>query len=428
MRILVVGGGAREHALCWKLAGEPGVDRVTCAPGNAGIARAFTCVPVDPADPEAVLALAEQQQIDLTMIGPEAPLARGVADLFSARGRAVFGPRRLAAQLETSKAFAKDFMRRHGVPTARYRVCGDAETALAAIQLGEFGDRLVVKADGLAAGKGVVVADDRSQAESAVRTAMIDRAFGEAGSIVVLEERLEGPEVSFFVIADGEHGVPLVAAQDHKRIFDGDRGPNTGGMGAFAPSPIVDENMQARILREIVRPVLHGLIVEGSPYRGVLYCGLMLTLDGPKVIEFNVRFGDPEAQVVLPMIAEPLAPLFWAAATGTLRTGRVRVTDEPHVGVVLAAKGYPGEIESGQKIEGLDRLAKDCPDVLAFFAGVTEKNGALVTSGGRVMTVVAKGATFEAAISRAYDGVSRVHFEGMQYRRDIGKKALGLEA
>jgi phosphoribosylamine---glycine ligase len=424
MRILVVGGGAREHALCFKLSAEPGVDGLLCAPGNAGIARQFRTIPIDPADPEAVLALAEQERVDLTVVGPEAPLARGIADLFSARGRAVFGPRRIAAQLETSKAFAKDFMQRHGVPTARYRVCGDAETALTAIRSGEFGAPVVVKADGLAAGKGVVVAEDRVQAEDAVRAMMIDRSFGDAGARVVLEERLEGPEVSFFVIADGEHAVPLVAAQDHKRIFDDDRGPNTGGMGAFAPSRLVDQALQARIMREIVHPVLQGLIVEGSPYRGVLYCGLMLTAEGPNVIEFNVRFGDPEAQVVLPMIAEPLVPLLWAAASGTLRSGAVRISDQPHVGIVLAAKGYPGTVEAGQRIDGLDRVAAECPDVLVFHAGVDEKEGALLTSGGRVMTIVGRGDTFAAAISRAYDAVARVHFDGMQYRRDIGRRAL----
>jgi phosphoribosylamine---glycine ligase len=425
MRILVVGSGAREHALCWKLSREPGVNSVVCAPGNAGIARGFRTIAVDAADPEAVLVLADQERIDLTIVGPEAPLARGVADLFSARGRVLFGPRRQAAQLETSKAFAKDFMQRHRVPTARYRVCTDPEDAVRAIQRGEFGEALVVKADGLAAGKGVVVASDRTQAEDAVRSAMIDRAFGDAGARVVLEERLEGPELSFFVIADGEHAIPLVAAQDHKRIFDDDRGPNTGGMGAFAPSPLVDDELGARILREIVRPVLTGLILEGAPYRGFLYCGLMLTNDGPKVIEFNARFGDPEAQVVLPMIEEPMTPILWAAATGTLRSGSVRLSDAPHVGVVLAAKGYPGDVETGQAIEGLDVVAKECPDVLVFHAGVKEKAGALVTSGGRVMTLVGSGPTFEAAIRRAYEAVSQVRFDGMQFRRDIGKKALG---
>jgi phosphoribosylamine--glycine ligase len=427
MRVLVVGGGAREHALCFKLAGEPGVDRVVCAPGNAGIARQFQTFAVDPSDPEAVLALAEQERIDLTVVGPEAPLARGLADAFSARGRAVFGPRRQAARLETSKAFAKEFMQRHGVPTARYRVCSDADEALAAIRGGEFGDAVVVKADGLAAGKGVVVAETKAQAEDAVRAAMVDRSFGDAGSRIVLEERLEGPEVSFFVIADGEHAVPLVAAQDHKRMFDGDQGPNTGGMGAFAPSPLVDDAMQRRILGEIVQPVLNGMIAEGSPYRGVLYCGLMLTREGPKVIEFNVRFGDPEAQVVLPCVAQPIVPLLWAAATGTLRSGGVAMSPHAHVGVVIAAKGYPATVETGQEIRGLERVAEECPDVLVFHAGVAERDGTLVTSGGRVLTLVGRAATFDAAIARAYEAVSHIQFEGMQYRRDIGRRALSAQ-
>jgi phosphoribosylamine--glycine ligase len=420
MKILVVGSGAREHALCWRLSRDPGVTRVVCAPGNAGIARQFATIAVDAADPDAIFAVAERERIDLTVVGPEAPLARGVADLFSRRGRPIFGPRRAAAQLETSKAFAKDFMQRHHVPTARYRVCDDVDQALTAIRSGEFRDSVVVKADGLAAGKGVVVAESRAGAEAAVRAAMVERAFGESGSRVVLEERLEGAEVSFFAIADGEYVVPLVAAQDHKRIFDDDRGPNTGGMGAFAPSPLLDDALRDRVLSDIVRPVLHGLILEGAPYRGVLYCGLMLTGDGPKVIEFNVRFGDPEAQVVLPMIAQPLAPVLWAAATGVLRSSYVAVSSEPHVGVVLAAEGYPGDVRTGQPIEGIDDVA----DALVFFAGVKEQNGTLVTSGGRVMTVVGRGATFPDAIANAYSAVSRIHFDGMQYRRDIGARAL----
>jgi len=420
MQILVVGSGAREHALCWRLSRDPGVRRVVCAPGNDGIGGHFSTIPVDAADPEAVLTLAEQHRIDLTVVGPEAPLAGGIADLFSARGRPIFGPRRRAAQLETSKAFAKDFLQRHRVPTARYRVCGDAESAVRAIRSGEFGDSLVVKADGLAGGKGVVVADTRAEAEAAIQVLMVDRAFGDAGSRIVLEERLYGPEVSFFVIADGEHAVPLVAAQDHKRIFDDDHGPNTGGMGAFAPSPLVDDAMRDRILSEVVRPVLYGLIIEGSPYRGVLYCGLMLTADGPQVIEFNVRFGDPEAQVVLPMLAEPLAPLLWAAATGVLRSGHAAVSPEPHVGVVIAAEGYPGEPRTGLRIRGVETI----DDALVFFSAVKQHDDGLVTSGGRVMTIVGKGATFQAAIEQAYSAVAHISFDGMQYRRDIGRRAL----
>jgi phosphoribosylamine--glycine ligase len=420
MRILVIGSGAREHALCWRLSRDHGVDRVVCAPGNDGIARSFPTAALDITDPEMSLALAERERIDLTVVGPEVPLARGVADLFGARGHAIFGPRRLAAQLETSKAFAKDFMRRHGIPTAGYRVCVSAEEALAVVRRGDLGASVVVKADGLAAGKGVVVAETAVEAEAAVHAAMVDRVFGDAGGRLVIEERLSGPEVSFFVIADGESALPLVAAQDHKRIFAGDRGPNTGGMGAFAPSPLVDAALSDRIMDDIVRPVLHGLIVNGSPYRGVLYCGLMLTPDGPKVIEFNVRFGDPEAQVVLPMIAEPLTPILWAAATGVLRSGHLSVSPDPHIGVVLAAAGYPGDVSTGHRIEGVDGVE----DALVFFAGVKNQDGALVTSAGRVMTIVGKGATFEQAMDKAYSAVSRVRFDGMQYRNDIGRKAM----
>lgn len=433
MKILVLGSGAREHALCWRLALDPGVERLWCAPGNAGIGRTVELVPVAPNNPGAVLELARRLAVDLTVVGPEAPLAAGVADHFLEAGLPLFGPTRAAAQLETSKAFAKDFMARHGVPTARYRVCASADTAIDVVQRGELGEAVVVKADGLAAGKGVVVAADRTTAEAAIRAAMLDRAFGDAGAQVVLEECLSGPEVSYFIVADGARHVPLITAQDHKRIFDDDRGPNTGGMGAFAPSPLVDEALQARITREIVDPVLKGMAAEGRPFRGFLYCGLMLTASGPKVIEFNVRFGDPEAQVVLPLVEQPLAPLLFAAATGIVGgPGVPKVPGVPvvprvrqcAVGVVLAARGYPSDVETGQRIEGLDHMAHEYPDVLPFFAGVAASGNGLVTSGGRVMTLVARGASYEAALSRVYDAVSRVRFEGMQFRRDIGRKAL----
>jgi len=424
MNILVVGSGAREHALCWRLSRDPRVDRVVAAPGNAGIASQFDTVPVNPADPEAILAIADRESVDLTVIGPEAPLERGVADLFAGRGRLLFGPRERAAQLETSKAFAKDFMARHGVPTAPYRVCASAADAIETIRGRLLGDRIVVKADGLAAGKGVVVADGLDAAEEAVRSMMVARAFGDAGSRVVLEERLDGPELSFFVIASGDQFVPLAGAQDHKRIFDADRGPNTGGMGAFAPSPLLTAVLKQRVVEEIVQPVLDGLISEGSPYCGFLYCGLMLTAGGPKVIEFNVRFGDPEAQVVLPLIDEPLAPLLYAAATGALRSREAQLSAHPHVGVVLAAEGYPGDVRTGQRISGLERVTAVCPDVKVFHAGVKKQAGDLVTSGGRVLTVVADGPTFDSAIDRVYRAAALVHFDGMQYRRDIGRKAL----
>ena len=441
MRILIIGSGAREHALAWKLGQEPGVDYLLCAPGNPGmsapagvdVASGFSrtmpinTVPLDILDADACVRLIERQRIDLTVVGPEAPLGRGLADRLAAEGRLVFGPTRAAAQLETSKAFAKDFMRRHHVPTAHYRVCTTADEATAAIRSGEFGEALVVKADGLAGGKGVVVAADRTTAEAAVHAAMVDRSFGDAGSRVVLEELLTGPEVSFFVVADGEHYLPLLSAQDHKRIFDGDEGPNTGGMGAFAPSPLMTAALQERVEREIVRPVLSGMAREGTPFRGFLYCGLMLTPDGPKVIEFNVRFGDPEAQVVLPLLEAPLGPVLMAAASGELRLVHRSLGgggSRTCVGVVLAAHGYPGEFRSGDVITGLAEVARDCPDVLVFHAGVKQRGADLVTAGGRVMTVVATAASFAIAIARAYEAASKIHFDGVQFRSDIGQKAV----
>jgi phosphoribosylamine---glycine ligase len=434
MRILVLGSGAREHALAWKLSHEPNVSHVLAAPGNAGIARSIPIAPVDVLDTAAVIRLVDRERIDLTVVGPEAPLGNGLADRFEAEGRLVFGPTRGAAQLETSKAFAKDFMQRHAVPTARYRVCTAAADAHRAIRSGEFGDALVVKADGLAGGKGVVVAPDRATAGAAVDAAMTDRSFGDAGSRVVLEELLTGPEVSFFVAANGEQYVPLLSAQDHKRIFDDDLGPNTGGMGAFSPSPLMNDALQTQIETTIVKPVLKGMAAEGHPFRGFLYCGLMLTPDGPKVIEFNVRFGDPEAQVVFPLLG-PIAPLLSeASGTGSreLRTALSGSTipapgSRVAVGVVLAAGGYPGDIRTGDAIHGLDDVARDCPDVQLFYAGVKQQGSDLVTSGGRVLTAMATASSYPIAIARAYEAVSKIRFDGMQCRRDIGRKALLID-
>lgn len=433
MKVLVVGAGAREHALAWKLSRERGVSEVVAAPGNAGIARVARLVaqpgsehgPVSLTDPEALLAIAERERIDLTIVGPEQPLERGVVDLFASRRRAVFGPSRAAAALETSKGFAKAFMQRHGVPTARCCVCDSASEALAAVARGELGWPVVVKADGLAAGKGVVIAGDRAEAERAIRGAMVERRFGDAGSRVVLEEFMEGTEASFFAICDGRRALPLLSAQDHKRAYDDDRGPNTGGMGAFAPSPLVTPAMQARVMREIVEPVVAGMRDEGHEYRGVLYAGLMLTLSGPKVVEFNVRFGDPEAQVVLPMIEDDLAPLLAAAAAGDLGAARCRFSADPHVGVVLASGGYPGDVRTGDAIQGLD-AAEALEDVLVFHAGTARRDGRVVTNGGRVLTVVGRGGSYADAIGRAYAGVSAISFDGVQYRTDIGRKALSM--
>ena len=441
----MLGSGAREHALAARLTAEPGVEHVLCAPGNAGIARTLATTPIDPVDADAVMRLVGRERIDLTVVGPEAPLAAGLADRLAAEGRPIFGPTRAAARLETSKAFAKEFMRRHGVPTARYRVCTSADEALRAIRAAEFGEALVVKADGLAAGKGVVVATDRATAEQAVSAAMIDRSFGDAGASVVLEEMLAGPEVSFFVVANGTAYVPLLSAQDHKRIFDDDQGPNTGGMGAFAPSPLMSPALQARIEREIVKPVLIGMAAEGHPFHGFLYCGLMLTADGPKVIEFNVRFGDPEAQVVLPLLEHPLAPVLMEASGPQLPAPGSRLPapgsrppapgSRPPapgsrlvaVGVVLAAHGYPGHVRTGDVIHGLDEVARNCPDVKLRFAGVKQRGDDLVTAGGRVLTVVATASSYDTAIARAYEAAGKIHFDGMQYRRDIGKKALSID-
>jgi phosphoribosylamine--glycine ligase len=423
MKILVIGSGAREHALAWKLSREPGVDAVICAPGNPGIASAARCLPADVSAPAQLLAIAESQGVDLTVVGPELPLSRGVVDAFTAAGRAIVGPTRAAAALEWSKAFAKDFMARHRVPTAAFRVCESADEALTTIRRGEFTFPVVLKADGLAAGKGVVIAEDAATAEAVVGAMMIDRRFGDAGSRVVLEEFLVGQEASYFVLADGTNFVLLGSAQDHKRIFDDDRGPNTGGMGAFAPSPLITEDMSRRVCDEIVSPVLAGMDHEGHPYRGFLYVGLMLTADGPKVIEFNVRFGDPEAQVVLPMLDEDLGWLLGEAATGALPSRPARFRREPHVGVVLAAGGYPDSPETGKAIDGLD-AASNVSGAIVFHAGTAKRDGRLVTAGGRVLTVVGRSTTYKDAIDTAYAAASRIHFEGMQYRRDIGRKAL----
>jgi phosphoribosylamine--glycine ligase len=423
MKILVIGGGGREHALVWRLARDPDVHRVICAPGNPGIARVARIAAVPITDLAGVLALAQSEHVDLTVVGPELPLELGIVDLFHSHGLRIFGPSRAAAALECSKVFAKSFMARHGIPTARYRVCGDASDARAVVDGGELGFPVVVKADGLAGGKGVVVAPDRETAGAAIHSAMEARHFGDAGSRIVLEECLSGPEVSFFVVSDGSRALPLMSAQDHKRVFDGDRGPNTGGMGAFAPSPLVAAELQNEILRDIIDPVIAGMKAEGHQFRGFLYAGLMLTCDGPKVIEFNVRFGDPEAQVVLPMIESPLAPYLMSSAAGALDRTPIRFSAKKHVGVVIASDGYPGAVRSDLAIEGIDR-AQQLEDVVVFHAGTREQNGQLVTAGGRVLTVVGRGATYQDAIARAYNGAGQIRFEGMQYRRDIGQRAL----
>lgn len=440
MKVLVVGAGGREHALVWKLSRDRDVAEVVCAPGNVGMADLARLLPVRTADIDGLTTLIERESIDLTVVGPEQPLELGLVDALARRGRRVFGPTRAAARLECSKVFAKQFMSRHGIPTARYRACRSAPDARQVLASGELGLPLVVKADGLAAGKGVVVAADQTEAERAIHTIMEDRRFGAAGASVVLEECLSGPEVSFFALCDGRKAVPLATAQDHKRVFDDDEGPNTGGMGAFAPSPLVDEAMQARIMRDIVDPVVAGMKAEGHEYRGFLYAGLMLTCDGPKVIEFNVRFGDPEAQVVIPMIEDDLAPFLAAAAEGSL-SGGPRLHESRYVGVVLASAGYPSTSAPEALISGVEDAAR-LDNVLVFHAGTAAapvargcgpaaceaaasgRTHRLVTAGGRVLTVVGQGSTYEKAIERAYTAVAKISFDGMHYRRDIGRKAL----
>ena len=423
MKALVIGSGAREHALAARLSRELGSASVICAPGNPGIARLARTISIDPTEIDSLRLLVEREAVDLTVVGPELPLSLGIVDCLTAAGRAVFGPTAAAARLETSKAFAKAFMARHRVPTARFHTADSLDAALRLVRDEPFGFPIVLKADGLAAGKGVVIADDRPMAEAALRAMMADRRFGAAGDRVVIEECLTGPEVSFFVVSDGRRALPIGTAQDHKRIFDDDRGPNTGGMGAFAPSRLVGTAMRDRIMHEIVEPVIAGMTAEGDPFRGFLYAGLMLTAGGPKVIEFNVRLGDPEAQVILPLIDEPLAPLLAAAAAGALRQAEVRIADRCLTGVVMASRGYPESSESGVTIAGIER-AETIAGVAVYHAATARKNGQLVTAGGRVLTVVGSGADFTESTTRAYAGVLQIGFEGMQFRHDIGRKAL----
>jgi phosphoribosylamine--glycine ligase len=427
MKVLILGSGAREHAIAWKLGKERGVTALLCCPGNPGISTLATCVVGDVTRPAELADLARREGVDLTVVGPELPLSLGVVDEFQRQRLAIVGPTQAAAQLESSKAFSKDFMARWRVPTARYQVCASAADALGVIAGGEFGYPLVIKADGLAAGKGVVIAEHRAAAEAAIQSAMVDRRFGGAGARVVFEEFLAGEEASYFVLADGERFVTLSTAQDHKRIFDDDKGPNTGGMGAFAPSPLVTPEAERRVIDEIVTPVLEGMKREGNPYRGFLYVGLMLTVHGPKVIEFNVRFGDPEAEVIFPLLGEDLLPLLLATARGELHSRPATFLSEKAVCVVLAAGGYPDAGEGGKPITGLDAAAAE-PGALVFHAGTSRHDGVLVSGSGRVLTVVGTGPSYQDAIDVAYRAAAHVTFEGMQMRRDIGRKARTLRA
>ena len=424
MRVLVLGAGGREHALAWAVSQSPLVSEVICAPGNAGIAADVRCAPLDPNDLDATLALARHERAELVVVGPEALLEVGVVDRLEAAGIPAFGPNAEAARLESSKCFAKEFMQRHGIPTAAHRVFDDAGDAERYVE--ERGGPLVVKPDGLTAGKGVAVCDGPAEARRAVAEIMREGRFGASGASVVIEERLVGEEVSYYALSDGERFVVLPHAQDHKRIFDGDRGENTGSMGAYSPAPVVSEELEQRILERIVRPALDGMRAEGRPYRGVLYVGLMICDGAPLVIEFNARFGDPETQSILFRLESDLVPLLVGCANGRLReaAGRGLRFGGPAVCVMLASKGYPRSYPTGLPIEGLV-AAGSRPGLKVFHSGTRFDGGGYVTAGGRVLGVTARGATLGEARDRAYAGVGEIHFEGAQYRSDIGARALG---
>jgi len=420
MRILVVGSGGREHALAWKISRSPLVRALFAAPGNPGIAKVATLVPLDVRDVDAVARWAAENRIDLVVVGPEAPLVAGLADRVAKEGIPVFGPSAAAAEIEGSKAFAKDVMHAAGIPTAEYEAFTELEPAVAWARA--RGGQVVVKADGLAAGKGVVVCGDAAEAEQALRDMLVGGAHGAAGRKVVVEERLEGPEASCIAFTDGERVRMLAAAQDHKRIFDGDRGPNTGGMGAFSPTPNVDPALLAEVERAVIVPAVRELARRGRPFRGALYAGLMLTPRGARVLEFNARLGDPETQPILMRLRSDLVPALLAAAKGDLSGVTLDFDPRAAVGVVLAAEGYPGKVASGDAIEGADGTFPE--DVQVFHAGTAyDAAGRVVTSGGRVLTVCALGAGLPEAARRAYEATAKVRFRGMQYRKDIGGKA-----
>jgi phosphoribosylamine---glycine ligase len=424
VKVLVVGGGGREHVLAWALAQDPAVEALLAAPGNAGIEDVAKCVPVEATDIDGIVALAEAESIDLTVVGPEAPLAAGLVDALAARRRRAFGPAAAAARIESSKVWAKELMLRNDIPTGRAEVVGDVTRAV--MLLDAFEPPWVIKADGLAAGKGVVVAADRREAVAAIESMLVDRAFGPAGHRILIEEFLEGREVSVLALTDGVGVLPLEPARDYKRALDGDRGPNTGGMGAFSPVPEVDDATRWRIAGEILEPTVAAMAAEGVPYWGVLYAGLMLTADGPKVLEFNARFGDPEAQAVLPRLLSDPVGLLLACLEGTLREAQVAWRPEVCVTVVLASGGYPGEYRTGFPIEGLDR-AGNLDKTMVFHAGTARRDGTVVTAGGRVLGVSALGEDLAVARDRAYRAVSMVSFEGMHHRTDIAEEAAGGE-
>ena len=423
MNILLLGSGGREHALAWKMAASPLVDGLICAPGNAGIAREAECVALDIADHKAVIAYCRQSGIDFVVVGPEAPLCAGIVDDLEAAGIKTFGPSRAASRLEGSKGFTKDLCRAHGIPTAAYERFRWASPAKAYVR--GRGAPVVVKADGLAAGKGVVVAKDLAEAEAAIDL-MFGGALGEAGGEIVVEEFLDGEEASFFALCDGETAIALASAQDHKRADDGDTGPNTGGMGAYSPAPIIDAAMSARVMDAIVLPTLRAMKAEGTPYKGVLYAGLMLTATGPQLIEYNVRFGDPECQVLMLRLMSDLVPALLASRDGMLKSLDLRWYPQAALTVVMAAKGYPGSYARGSVIEGLDEAAA-IEGVEIFHAGTKAEGGRVVANGGRVLNVAALGQTVREAQSRAYAAISRIRWPEGFYRHDIGRRAVERE-
>ncbi len=423
MKVLIVGNGGREHALAWKVRQSPLVSEVYCAPGNAGIAEIADCVPIDSSNIVEVADFAQTVHADLTVVGPELPMVLGIGDEFVRRGLKVFCPSRGAAELEGSKAFAREFMTRHQIPSPRYEVCLTVEDALAFVRKAPFGFPFVVKADGLAAGKGTLIVHDEPEAKAAVEGIMAEKKFGSAGAKVVMEEFLKGEEVSFLVFSDGSRVVPMASVQDHKRALDGDQGPNTGGMGTVSPTTNISVEGHKRIMHEIVVPTIAGMTAEGRKFQGVLFAGLMMTEAGPKVLEYNARFGDPETQVIMARMRTDIVPILDQCAGGQLGETRIEWTKEPAACVVLAAKGYPDAPETGQTVTGLESI-KDWSDVFGYHAATRRDGTAVKTVGGRVLGVTALGANLEAAIARAYEAVAKIHFDGMHFRRDIGHRAL----
>jgi phosphoribosylamine--glycine ligase len=421
MKILVIGGGGREHALVWKLRQSPRLTNIYCAPGNGGIAGEAECLPVDMKSLESMVAVAQQIQPDLTVVGPELPLMLGVVDEFTRRDWRTFGPTRVASQLETSKSFAKEFLQRHRIPTAHYAICDSSEQVRDALP--HFHTPIVVKADGLAAGKGVVIAKTKDEAAMVANDMISGRMLGEAGSRVVLEEFLQGDELSFLVVSDGERVAPLVAAQDHKRVGDDDTGPNTGGMGAYTTPMIIDDQMRDWLVAHIARPVVAGMKAEGAEYKGVLYCGLMMTARGPMVLEFNCRFGDPETQPILMRMESDLVEAMEASIDGRTSDGDFKWSDDAAMCVVMASGGYPGAFEAGKKIGGLEEAGK-VDGVKIFHAGTSLRDSSYYTAGGRVLGVTARAADLQTAVDRSYRACEKISFEGAHYRKDIAARAL----